>query len=217
MKIYIIIILFFSFLVTSACDQKSSPDKAKERASAEGEAQKEVENKNQAQKAMGMESELANRHIFYSALEGEYEGKIKIGNDNFNIKMIFARSILPYTGTRVRQLSEIELDLNNLFFYTKIVQWHPSDQTTAVGCQINGSRPNMDLGNMTLSSNDCSNFYQISFSEDGIFDEKLNSEKSKNLSLKIKNNQLTNIPFLFGIIQPSNNAIKYSFIAKRVK
>lgn len=217
MKIYITMILFFSFLITSACDQKSSPDKAKERASAEGEAQKEIENKNLAQKAMIMESELQNRHIFYSALEGEYEGTIKIGNDNFKMKMIFARSILPYTGTRVRQLSEIELDLNSLFFYTKIVQWHPSDQTTAVGCQINGSRPNMDLGSMTLSSNDCPNFYQISFSENGIFDEKLNSEKSKDLALKIKTNQLANIPFLFGIIQPSNNAIKYSFIAKRVK
>lgn len=221
MKYILYTFILFLFSLQSACDKTSSPEKAKARAAAEGEAQKEVENKNLSQKSQAMESELASRNKFYSALEGEYEGTIKISNQSYKIKLIFARSIPAYNGERTRQLSEIETELNSLYFNTKIVQWHPADLSSAVGCQITGSRPNMETGIMTLSSTECSNFYQIYFSENQPDDKALSQQQTmdqaKIISYKVKNGSLDSIPFIMGQIQPANNAIKYTFYAKRIK
>lgn len=215
MKKYLALLIACCCFGSIGCDKKSSPENAKERAAAEGEAQNDVDNKNQAQKAQAMESDLAERHSFYSAIEGEYEGAIKIGSDTYMIKMIVVRSIPPYTGDRVRQLSEIELDINALFLQGKIDQWHPADLASMVRCKFNGLRPNMELGTMTLATNDCANFYQISLSEDDIFDLEQKPLKAKQLANKIKNGEVRSVPYLIGVIQPANNPNKYNFIAKR--
>jgi hypothetical protein len=219
---YLFYLLIMNLLFTIiACDKTSSPESAKARAAAEGEAQKDVENKNLSQKSQAMEAELAAKNKFYSALEGEYEGIIKISNQSYKIKLIFARSIPAYNGNRTRQLSEIEVELNNLYFNTKIVQWHPADLSSAVGCQVTDSRPNMEMGVMTLSSSTCSNFYQIYFSENQPDDKTLSQQQvidqAKIVSYKVKSGSLESIPFIMGQIQPANNAIKYTFYAKRIK
>lgn len=201
----------------SACDQKGSMDSTKDRARAEEEAGREVDLKNQAQKAQKMEADLADRHYFYGALEGEYEGSLTVGSDTYNIKVTLARSLPPYTGSRVRELSEIESDLNNLFFHMQVVQWHPDDQASAVGCRISGIRPNLADGALFAASSDCPNFYTVLISEGGNQVSSGKVEKAKSLAQKISNKEVSSVAVLVGAVQPSSNALKYPFNVKRVQ
>lgn len=202
-----------------ACDQKSSTDSTKQRATAEEDAKKKVENDNLAEKAQKMESDLAERHYFYGALEGEYQGTIKVDKDTYNISITFTRSIPPFIGDRVRQLSEIENDLNNLFFNVLIVQWHPSDQKTGVPCRASGIKPNMTDGVVvvTPSSSDCSNQYSIYIAEnfENVLKDKF--KEAKKVAEKLKQHQIQSVPVLTGSIQLSTIASKYSFSAKKLK
>lgn len=212
--------LLFSFTVCFsmiACDQKSSTDSTKQRATAEEDARKKVENDNLAEKAEKMENDLAERHYFYTALEGEYQGTVKVNKDTYNIKLNFARNIPPYTGDRVRQLSEIENDINNLFFHIQIVQWHSSDLSTAVGCRVSGIKPNMMDGQLIVTSTDCPNLYSIYLAEnfEGALKNKLN--EAKQIAEKLRQHKIQSIPLLTGNIQPSSNAGNYSFSAKKTK
>lgn len=210
---------FLVFLLASwglvACDQKSSTDSTKERAAAEGEANNGVDNANQAQKAQKMEKDLSERHYFYNALEGEYQGTVEANTEIYNIKFIFARSLPPYTGDRVRQLSEIENDLNNLFFTVQIVQWHASDIATSVACPASGIRPNIANGTLVVTSLECPNMYTIFLAEnlqaaleDRVKEAKLTAEK-------LKQQQIDAVSLLTGAIQ--SNANKYTFSVKKLK
>lgn len=216
---YIVRILFslgIGFGVV-ACDQKSSTENTKQRATAEEDARKKVENDNLAEKAKKMESDLAERHYFYSALEGEYQGTVKVNKETYNIKLIFARSIPSYTGDRIRQLSEIENDINNLFFHIQIVQWHPSDLLTAVGCRVSGIKPNMIDGLLIVTSAECPNLYSIYLAEniEGVLKDKL--REAKQIAEKLRQHKIQSIPLLTGNIQPSSNAGKYSFSVKKIR
>lgn len=212
---YLMLLIALSFGI-AACDQKSSTDSTRDRAAAEQEGANKVENENLAKKAEAMEKDLAKRHVFYGALEGEYEGTLRVDTEAYKIKFTFARSIPPYTGNRVRQLSEIENDLNNLYFHMQVVQWHPDDNSTAVGCRVTGIKPNMDLGTLTVASSDCPNLYNVFLSEGGNNAFTNKSEKAKAVADKIKNFQLGQISYLIGSVQPSSNATKYSFSVKKL-
>lgn len=199
-----------------ACDQKGSTDATKQRATAEGEAERDVQAKALAEKATKMEADLANKHSFYSATEGEYEGTLKVDTDTYKIKFTLVRSIPPFTGNRVRELSEIENDLNNLYYHMQIVQWHPSDETSAVGCRISGIKPNMNDGTISVAAADCPNLYSVFISEGGaqaLTDKAVNA---KSLAKKISDKQTSEVNYLVGTVQPSSVAMKYSFNVKRV-
>lgn len=216
---YIVRILFslgIGFGVV-ACDQKSSTENTKQRATAEEDARKKVENDNLAEKAEKMEKDLAERHYFYNALEGEYQGTVKVNKDTYNIKLNFVRSIPPFTGDRIRQLSEIENDLNNLFFHIQVVQWHPSDMATAVGCRVSEIKPNMDDGALIITSADCPNLYSVYLAEN--FDRAVKDQKAeaKKIAEKLKQHQIQSIPILTGVIKPSSHAAQYSFSVKKMK
>lgn len=212
-------IVFSLFLILGlvACDQKSTTDGTKERANAEQEGANKAENENLARKAEIMEKDLANRHAFYSAIEGEYEGTLKVDKEKYSIKFAFARSIPPFSGDRIRQLSEIENDLNNLYFHMQVVQWFPDDGATAVGCRVSNIRPNMDTGVISVSSAECPNLYTILLSEggDNAFNEQ--TTKAATVASKIKAHTFKAVPYLIGTVQPSSNAMKYSFTVKKVK
>jgi hypothetical protein len=207
----------FFILGLAACDQKGSTEGTREKATAEQEGVNQAENQNQATKAEKMEQDLSSRHLFYSALEGEYQGSMNVDNEEFKIKFTFVRSVPPYTGNRIRQLSEIENDLNNLFFHVQVIQWHPSDQATAVGCRVTGIKPNMDDGTLAIASTDCPNLYSISLAE--ARDTKVSEKETnaKNTAQKVKSQALSSVSFLVGHVQPSSSASKYFFNVERVK
>lgn len=212
-----ILCLFVLSIGLLACDQKSSIDSTKERARAEGEAGGEVERKNLAERAQKMEADLALRHYYYNAVEGEYEGTVKVGSESYKMKLTFARSIPPYMGNRVRELGEIEADLNNLYFNVQAVQWHPSSTSSATGCRISGIRPNMSDGTLFAASSDCQNLYTVMLSETGTSPSRGRGENAKSMAAKVQAMKLSQVEYLVGDIQPSSIAAKYTFSLKKVK
>jgi len=211
MKTYI----FIAFLAVSGlfgCAKEDDEGQLKQRAKLEEEGQQEKIR----ERAVQMEKDLASRHDFYGALEGEYEGTVAVQNENYKIRFTFARSIPPYTGDRIRELSEIEADLTNLFFHMQVVQWHAEDNSSAVGCRVTGIRPNIEQGQFVVASSECPNLYAVMISEGGSNSFKDKSNKAKNLSKKIRENKIALVPYVIGSVQPSSISDKYAFSAKRV-
>lgn len=210
-----IIIAFILSVLVTACEKPGTLESTKQKAQAEQEAGKEVDNRNLEEKAKKMETELANRHIYYAALVGTYEGDVKVENETYKIKIIISKSIPPYSGDRVRQLSEIESDLINLNLILQIVQWHPSDVNTGVGCRIGQVKPNADRGVLTVASQECPNAYTIYLSEKEVkgLDNKENI--AERIAQQIKDHSLNEVEGLVGTIQPSFNANTYTFIVRR--
>jgi len=198
-----------------ACDKPSSTDTTKERAAAEQEGANKVENDNLAKKAEIMESDLASRHLFYNSIEGEYAGSLAVDDEAYNISFTFTRSLPPYQGNRVRQLSEIENDLNNLFFNVQISQWHPSDETAAFICSVSGIRPNMTDGTLVVISTECRNLYNLFLSEGNKAPNK--GLLAKSIASQVKSGNLANVEFLTGTAQLSSSAKTYSFKVKRMQ
>lgn len=198
----------------SACDTKSK-DGTIERATAEQEAIRDVENNNQAKKAEKMEADLAARHRFYAAAEGKFEGDIDVDGDEYKMRVNLVRSIPPYKGERVRQLSEIESDLNNLYFNVQIVQWDGADTNTAVGCRLTQVRPNFSRGFITINSSECPSAYTLYFSKPGRGGEGDAENQAREVADEITNGQTESVRRLVGTIQPSWNAKVYKFKVNR--
>jgi hypothetical protein len=198
-------------------EEAARMESAKERSKLEEEASRDVNLNTHAEKASKMETELASRHRYYNALEGDYEGSLLVGTDEYKIKFTLARSLPPYVGSRVRELSEIENDLNNLYFHMQVVQWHPADQASAVGCRISGLRPNLVNGSLLAASPECPNLYTVLISEGGNQSFAQKDSKAKNLAKKINTLKTNQVNYLVGTVQPSSNAAKYSFTAKRIE
>lgn len=202
-----------TLLLFAACDGKSI-DGTKERASAESEASREVENNNQAKKAERMEADLSARHRYYAAIEGKFEGDVSVNGEDYKMRVTLVRSIPPYSGERVRQLSEIESDLNNLYYNVQIVQWDPADTNTAVGCRLSQVRPNFSRGMITINGNDCPSAYTFYLSKDGRA-EGTKENQAKDISDSVTNGQTKLVGRLVGTIQPSWNANTYTLDIKR--
>lgn len=198
-------------LALTGCAEEDSNSQLKERAKIEEEGQLEKVR----ERARQMESDLADRHYFYNALEGEYTGTLTVDNENYKIRFTFARSLPPYTGDRIRELSEIESDLNNLFFHMQVVQWHPEDVSSAVGCRVTDIRPNMDEGTFTIASSDCPNLYTVFLSEGGSQSFKGRDQKAIDLASKIKTKAVSQVDNLIGFVQPSSVSAKYAFSVRR--
>lgn len=198
-------------------EEEARLESAKKRAQLEEEASRDVNLKAQAEKAAKMEADLAMRHNYYNSLEGEYEGSLQTGDDTYQIKFTLARSLPPYMGSRVRELSEIETDLNNLYFHMQVVQWHPADSASAVGCRFSELRPDINKGSLIAASSECLNLYNVLISEGGAQALTQKDTKAKNLARKITKLQVDLVKYLVGTVQPSSNSTKYSFTVKRVQ
>ena len=202
-----------SLLLLAGCDTKSV-DGTKERAAAESEASKDVENSNLAKKSEKMEAELAARHRYYSALEGKFEGDVDVNGQDYRMRVTLIRSIPPYSGERVRQLSEIESDLNNLHFNVHVVQWDPADENTAVGCRLSQVKPILGKGVISITGNDCPSTYTFYLSKEGRSDA-TKENLAKDIAEGLGRGQSGSVGRLVGTIQPSWNAHTYSLDIKR--
>ena len=197
-----------------ACDKAGSIDGTKNRASAEQEAANNVENSNLTAKAKRMEAELAERHRYYGAVEGQYLGTVSVDDETYSMRLTLVRSIPPYHGDRIRQLSEIESDLNGLHFQVHAVQWLSSNTAASVGCRASLLKPNMDTGVLSVSSADCNSTYTILLSEEGV-PHSQSEMIAQQVAQKIKANNLHRVDYLMGRIQPTANSRTYWFALTR--
>mgnify|MGYP000337541589 CR=1 FL=1 len=186
-----------------------------ERARQEGRAQAEAEivaqNRNLAERAAGMEADLNSRHNFFGAVEGTYEGTMQAGNMTFSIRMTLVPNISRPAATRTRTLEEITYDLTNLSFNAQVLQWNPRNVLSAVGCRVQGVRPDMASGVLHIASQDCPNFYAIRLSsgQPGV------AGGSDVVAREAREGRMDRVPEVVGEVHPTTNAAIYRFRAVR--
>ena len=212
----------------------------------------------QSKRAAEIELDLEQRHRFYEALRGTYEGLmtsleplegaglIEGGVQNaetyfFRIK--FFPSFPPYQVKRVRTLAELEYEINNLFFTVQVQQWAENAPLSAVGCRVDGVRPDMRRGRIRIASKDCPNTYEFSLEQLkpnpefltfpgletgagadvnsiqklGLLKNDLLETNPAELSEQVRAGLTEDILALRGIVQPTTNAKVYRVESVRIK
>ncbi len=187
---------------------------------AEREAQKQVEadNASQEKKAAEMEADLTSRQHFYQGLRGTYEGTFRAAGEEMRIRITLIPTVSPYATARVRRLEEIAADLVGLSFSAQVVQWTPAVPLSAVGCRVEGIRPDLVRGEINIASVECSNVYllRLSMGESSMPEERrAGAQISESLARSLIGGGIPTAPGLEGEIRPSQNSDTYSFAAGR--
>ena len=186
MKYPPIAVVVLAGLALTACQDQGN-DRLSEKSRIEQEASIAAENANLSQRIGAMESDLTIRHEFYQRTKGVYEGTLATDDGEYRIRVTLAPSLAPVHSSRTRTAAELEYDLTNLNFNVQVVQWKGGMPSTAVGCRVQGVRPDIAAQEMTIASQDCPNLYRVSF-------------RSQSLD---------------GFVQPTTNANIYPFQAER--
>lgn len=192
----------------------------------EEKAQRElqVENDNLDKRAALLEADLARKQLFYTALEGTYEGTFKAGEKEFKTRLTFVSSLPPYDSNRIRTLEEITADLSNLNFSVQSTHWNAAGTTVAAGCIFSQIRPDYDNGQVSASSENCPNVYKVNLynSSNTPVDELPNQtsvivSESKIISKQIFNREIQKVEEVYIVIQPTLLAKTFTAVLKRVQ
>lgn len=198
-----------------------------QKARAEGKAQAEAElaaqNGNLATKAQQMEADLANRHLFYQAARGTYEGSLTTERGEFKVRITLVPSLPPFLGTRTRQLEEIASDINNLYFNAQVVQWNPANRLSSVGCRVENLRPDTNKGELSIAATSCPNLYQLKIADEEV--ERVSTEATgakpdgkvlaREVATSIREGRIAEVTEIRGEVHPTTNASIYSLVVKR--
>jgi len=160
------IIAGFGLLILTGCQQ--GDERLSEVRKVEEEAAIQAENANLRRRASEMEEDLANRHEFYQSTKGVYEGEVQTDDGEFRIRVTLAPSLPPVHSRRTRTQAEVEFDLTNLNFNVQIIQWKGGLPSSAVGCRVQGIRPDITAREMTIASQDCPNLYRIALGDQSL-------------------------------------------------
>lgn len=174
----------------------------------------DAQNQNLAQWSEKFENDLSQRRAFVNAVEGEYEGELKVGNSKFRLRLVLIPTIPNYDVDRTRTLAELEYELQNLNLNIQVMQWNPETQLSAVGCVIENIKPDLMKGLLNLISENCSNTYQIFLAEDDSDDSDI-SVQSISVVQMIKDGRIDYVQVLKGKLRSSTNARVYDFSLNR--
>jgi hypothetical protein len=211
--------LFILMIMVVSC--KDSAEQVAETVNTQSEIesqnQVEAENANLNSKALIMEKDLAARHKFYQGVKGRFEGKFKTKDTEFKIRVTLVPNVAPYPfapDRPFRSLEEIATDLNDLSFSAQVIQWNPSNSLAAVSCRVDAIKPDLRLGEITISNSNCPNLYMIKIVSDE--NETFGNETtSADLAEDLMNGSIDKVNLLVGEIQPSSNSEIYKFKASR--
>ncbi|HBQ21365.1 MAG: hypothetical protein A2Z91_06555 [Deltaproteobacteria bacterium GWA2_38_16] len=162
--------IFVCFLTLTACQLQKDNEKQvfDEWTKANGKNMSQGDWEQQNLKAQEMEADLLKLRRFYEALVGTFEGALKVGEDNFNVRIVFFPGWpkYPFLGPRIRTIDEVRADIMSLSFNVLVQQWNPLNTLSTVECIFEGVKPTyMNLGKINLSGQDCKNAYDIILSE----------------------------------------------------
>jgi hypothetical protein len=207
-------------IALAGCDQ--GDDRLSEKASIEGAAQANVqlaaEKAVLVERSKEMEADLAVRQRFYQGVRGIYEGSFRAGSDEMKVRITFVPSLSPYTTDRVRQLEEVAADLVGLSLSAQIIQWTPGIPLSAVGCRVEGIKPDLARGEINIASTACSNIYLLRLSSEGGVASRTREEASRvseSISRNLLDGKESESIAIQGEIRPSQTADVYSFTAER--
>lgn len=207
----ICLVLFLAAGVISGCDATKSYDKIREVSDIEVDAQKSY----LETKARAAEADLERRQRFYQVVAGTYEGMVRIGQDDFRLRLTLVPSLPRYVpNDRVRTWEEVTAELSNLYFNVHIIQWNPQTNFGAVGCIITNVRPDIIKGLINVASEGCPNFYSFEIAEGSTGDTQSSSSV---LAEAIADGRVESVPKVQGQMQPTTNANIYKFSAVRIQ
>lgn len=198
------------------CNSTKSDEKIKDIAGIQGEAQANAGWEVLDARSRAMEADLETRQRFYQALEGTYEGALRLSQGDFKIRLTLSPSLPRYVPSdRVRTIEEVAADLNNLHLNVQIVQWNPLTHFGSVGCLVGNVRPDIIGGYVNVVSESCPNHYRFEIS-DAMMD-RLDARAASSLASEITAGRLDSVPRLNGRVQPTTTANVYRFSAERVQ
>lgn len=176
-----------------------------------------VTNENLDKRALALENDLTLKQLFFSSLNGTFEGNLQVGEKVFKTRITFIPSLPPYTSTRIRTAEEIVSDLNNLFFSVQTTHWNSKGSAVAAGCIFGQIRPDYQNGQVNISGESCSNVYNVN-----MFNSELENrtnldianilEISKEISRKVLRGEIRQVDEIFLTIQPT--LLAKTFLAK---
>lgn len=209
---YLIVILLA--LTAVACD-KTSDDGTLDRARKESEAGKDIDNENLAQKARRMEADLRRRYRFYQAVSHTYEGRFQGSNGVTYAGRVSMTPTLHVEETdRVRELEEIQYDLNNLFLNVQVYLWRPSNGLGLMNCSFADIRPDTENGIIYLVSDNCKNTFTVHLTVRNTSERELD-DVSRRLAQAIKEGTQSDIDRLSIKATSTVNPANYRFEVRR--
>ncbi len=173
-----------------------------------------AENKNREDLAKPLLDDLRKRRAFINAIEGEYQGKFAVMNSSYMMRVLIVATIPEYDVKRIKTLPELEYELQNLNLNIQILQWNPMTQLSAVGCILEGIKPDLKRGILNIISENCSNTYQLLLSENNRENDMY--EESENLASLIRDGRIESVEILKGKMRSSTNAKIYSLSLERI-
>ena len=208
--------VFYVFAITILGCAEQSLDKYKERAQAEEEAGRDVENENLARRARAMELDLRKRYKFYTSISNDYQGQFKINKNSYMLRIIFLPTLHILETERVRSLEEIQDDLSNLFLNAEVRVWSEESNIGVNTCVFEKIKPDMNNGWVQLMSSSCSNRFLIKLTENNISLQNRNVT-SANLARAILNNEQTTIDYLQVEASSRFNPNGYEVLLKQIE
>lgn len=215
-KILISTVLLLLLSCKDSQDQIS--ETAKNNSQVNAQDQVEANYQNERLKSQEMENDLAARHRFFQAVKGSYEGKFETTQGFFKIRIELFPTLSPYkfeNHREFRRIEEVIYDINNLAFNVRVMQWNPSNSLSVVSCKVEGLRPDIMSGSLTIAHSSCSSLYLLKILNQ--IDENYQVTTANIvLARKLLNGEEDEVNMLIGEIRPSTNAVIYNFEASKI-
>ncbi len=160
---------------------------------------------NSIERAEEMQKDLETRRLFFSALEGTYEGIFSNGDTESNLRIVLTQTLPDYGVDRIKTLQELEYEFQNMAFHVQITSW--SSSRSAFGCTVENVKPDIKNGVIRVVSNDCPNSYHL-FVKDRL--------QAAEASSRILSGDSRDIQELDGVVYSKNLSTKMSAFVQKV-
>lgn len=167
-----------------ACAKTQGNERLREKADIDAKSGQDAVDK----RATDMEARLLRQQRFYQALNGKFEGKMKVDKNTYTVRFLITPTIALYEGDRVRSVDEITYDLTNLAFNIEEVTTAPisKNKVFSTGCVYSAIKAKTDEGFVLASSANCPVSYTLSLGYKAVNkDGKVRENSSPSVSRKV--------------------------------
>lgn len=150
------------FNVDRNLSDSGSPSKLKTDREIEAEKDIAAQNENLRKRVAEMETDLEQRHKFYDALLGTYDGeypKILSDGSKLQARVTISKTIPYLKPMRQRTPEEVAADLHNLSLIVQLNLW---DSEISTGCLFQNVKPDLTTGILNTVSDTCSRAVTLS-------------------------------------------------------
>lgn len=157
--------IFTLLVLTLVSCSKNGDDRIAEQENIRAQEQVNAENDNRTVLSAGPEKELNRIKNFMKAVKGEYKTAIEIMSIPLDIfvDIVPSKEIVFYD--RVRNVEEIQAELNELSLTIKVLIENPNIPNSGSTCIFEGHKPDTKNGIMKLIKDGCKNTFVLGLDE----------------------------------------------------